>query len=730
MITFSRLGKHGRLGNQLFQIASMIGFAKKYNCDLALPPWDYDRYFQNKVKGLIMPPGGGLPTVREPNYHYVPEFWDQHAEMFRTKPAVDIIGWLQTEKYWEHCQDEVRSILAFNDKFRFTVMGTYAEALSRPTIAISIRRGDYVDNPNYDLLPIDYYLAALIKHFSVEDYNLIIFSDDFKYCRTHFECFANVYFADGSDIEQLCLMSLCDNFIISNSTFSWWGAYLGEKPGKKVIRPAHLFAGPLLAKCDFKDHYPERWTLFDHKAAQKFDLKDVTFTIPVAYDHHDRYANLSLSVCMLQRFFDTNIIISEQGGNKFESFGQWCQYVQFKDHYFHRTKMLNEMAVLAKTPIIVNWDADVFVPPAQILKAVTAIRRGFAHMVYPYDGRFARVPRAQFVKLEKYLDVGVLQDDYKGMGADDKLSVGGAIVFKKDSFIAGGMENEKFISYGPEDVERYERFTRLGFNVTRIKGPLFHIDHFRGKNSTIYHHHAKANEKELSRLQRMPNSQLRNEIAQWPWCHTYTEDYYETITENAIRSRDAVWEVLLREFKFMPKVKSVLDIGCGLGEWGHEIKKWGIEKYSGVDFNIPKDRLLIPPIEYHECDLRKEHPCTVKHDLVICLEVMEHLPADVAESSIEFLTLSGDYVLFSAAIPNQGGRNHINEQWQTYWEKLFNKFGFYASERSLIELLRGNNKVDVWYRQNLVLYSSKFNGKVFDHVDPEMYRNVIQSLKE
>lgn len=736
MITFSKLGKHGRFGNQLFQIASMIGFSKKYECELRHQPWDYDRFFQGKVSGLIVPTGSVFKDVlKEPHYHYTPEFWDQHAEDFRTK-YVDIIGWLQSEKYWEHCVDEVKDTLSFNTSLRIGVMEKFVDALSRPTIAISIRRGDYVDNPNYELLPIEYYLKALYSYFNPDDFNIVIFSDDMKYCRIHFECFDNVYFADGTDVEQLCLMSMCDHFIIANSTFSWWGAYLGEKPYSKIIRPAYLFAGDLLKKSDSKDFYPERWKVYDHKTAPKFDLKDVTFTIPVSYDHQDRKFNLGLSVCMLQRFFDTNIIIGEQGGRKFEYFSQWCEYKSFSYPDFHRTKMLNEMAMATDAPIVVNWDADVFLPIAQIIKAVQLIRRNQADMVYPYDGRFARVPRTNFTRLEKYLDVGILQDPYKGTSPDDRKSVGGAIFFNKESFIVGGMENERMISYAPEDVERFERYTRLGYKVKRLNGIIFHMDHFRGPNSTIHHELYKKNEAELERLRRLDNSQLLAEVSQWPWAHAYTGDYYETITENAIRSRDAVFKVLQKEFKFMKDVRSVVDVGAGLGEWGFEIEKFGVEKYFAIDHRIPAGKLLIPAERFIDFDLKKDTDCRIsaltnrkKVDMCICLEVMEHLPEEHAEKNIKRLTELADYILFSAAIPHQGGRNHVNEQWQTYWEKIFNRFGFYASEKPLVELLKGNDQVDVWYRQNMVLYSNKFEGRAFDYVDPEMYSNVVKTLK-
>jgi len=186
--------------------------------------------------------------------------------------------------------------------------------------AISCRVGDYVGNPGYEVLPAMYYILSLYTHFEDwKDYNLIFLSDSIDWAKLHFGCLSNAYFATDFDdknyffsetaVEQLCLMSMADHFIIANSTFSEWGAILGEKEGSKVIRPAHYLAGKLKEKCDMKDHYPTHWVEFNHKG-KKFDLTDVTFTIPVYKDHNDRKENIDLSVCMIQRDFDTNVLLA------------------------------------------------------------------------------------------------------------------------------------------------------------------------------------------------------------------------------------------------------------------------------------------------------------------------------------------------------------------------------------------------------------------------------------
>lgn len=533
MITFSKFGKHGRLGNQLFQYAAMIGMSKKYKKELVLPPWVYSKYFKGEFPtGIVQ---NNVSKVSEAAFHYQN---DRYDHIIPHEANCDMIGYFQSEKYWEHCKDDVKEALCFNRDFDWNVFRKDFEQFIpkniKTNIAISIRRGDYIDNHNYELLPITYYFLALQEHFPEwKNCNLMIFSDDPEYCKIHFGCLENAYIIpnkfDNMSISkyfeentyaifQLAMMSSCDHFIIANSTFSWWGAYLGEKEDTKIIRPANYFKGEMKEKNNIKDHYPERWIAFDH-TDKKIDLSDVTFTIPVSYDHKDRKQNMGLNVCMMQRDLNTNIIVGEHGSDFFNYFSSWTTYVRFQDEEFHRTKFLNEMARMATTPIIANWDADVFISPIQIWKSVQDIRDG-ADMVFPYDGRFARVKRETWFKpLEKRFDVGVFGDTiFKGMNPEDKQSVGGAILFNRERFIEGGGENENFIAYGPEDVERDTRFRKIGYNVLRTKGVLYHMDHFKGPNSKCHgNKYDKQNHDELIVIETSTKDQLINYINTWPW---------------------------------------------------------------------------------------------------------------------------------------------------------------------------------------------------------------------
>lgn len=510
MITYSKLGhpRRGNLGNQLFQIAATIGMATLHGHKYAFPAWAHSQALANPL-----PTAGRLEAWELPERGF-----NYQEENIEAGENYDLDGWRQSERYWEHASAEVREALRFAPRFIEAVKADFARALERPAIAISVRRGDFVNNPNYDQVPIKFYLLALFSRIpDWKNYNIIIFSDDMPFCRVHFEGLPNVFFGDGSAISQLALMSLCQHFVISNSTFSWWGAWLGEKPGSIVVRPPRNFAGQLARDNDERDFWPDRWTPLEYRGAF-LDLRDVTFTIPVYIDHRHRLENLRLSVEIIRETIDTNFIICEQGSSQANVL-QGVEYMREPGRFFHRTKMLNDMAKKAATDIVVNWDADVFVPPAQLWLAAERIREG-QDMVYPYDGRFARVPRVWLPELTKSKDVGIFGDtEFKGKHGKPlpTTSVGGAIFFNRIQFLNGGGENEYMISFGPEDWERFFRFKALGYEISRVDGSLYHLDHWIGPNSSTRNPFFRHNHKELDDMRALSTDQLVNYVSSWPW---------------------------------------------------------------------------------------------------------------------------------------------------------------------------------------------------------------------
>lgn len=732
-LAFSKLGAYGRAGNQLFQLAGTLGLANKLNAQVSFPKWGYEKYFFNELPREF----DGFPTnqVKEKEFNY--HEWD-------IKEDSDLLGYFQSEKYFEHIRTEIKYQFTFDSDLVNKVVSELPEGLlNKPTILMQFRRTDYVTTPYYYNCPVTYYIQALTQHFpDWQNMNLVFISDDLSYPKIHFGCMPNAYFIDVMDIEQLVVASLCDHFIIANSSFGWWGAWLGEKPHTKVIYPGHLFADKKMKDSnDTKDWAPERWIRFQ-KDEYKIDLKDCTFTVPVLHDHSDRKKNLDLSVCMLQKDFETNIIIGEQGGNVFKYMEQWCTYMPFPDmKVFHRTKMLNDMAMAAETPFIANWDADVIIPPMQLYMAMLKLRNG-ADMVFPYDGRFARLERKDWFKpIEKLLDIAAIGDtEPKGRRGKPvpESSVGGAVFFNKESFIEGGMENEYMISFGPEDCERNDRFTTLGFRIERVGidengncgkglgGCLYHINHWCGPDSSRRNPFFRPNHEELNKIRLMSKDELRLYVDTWAWRHKYTERYYRKISEGAIESAKEVYKSLA-EMGIKPGF--VIDIGCGVGEWSSN----GFI-YAGVDHKIPKRSLIIKPEQYYDVDLETDiftEPSGFKYHLCLCLEVAEHLSEARADILIEMLCNLSDKVLFSAAIPYQGGTGHVNEQLASYWAKKFETNGFYPYKTDIRKLLFHNKNVENWYKSNMILYTKeKFEiDYEIDFIHPDLYLSCMMNLK-
>lgn len=149
--------------------------------------------------------------------------------------------------------------------------------------------------------------------------------------------------------------------------------------------------------------------------------------------------------------------------------------------------------------------------------------------------------------------------------------------------------------------------------------------------------------------------------------------------------------------------KRVLDIGCGTGTWLRAAKELGAKEVLGIDgVDIPRNQLLIDSKDFRKRNLTKPIILNKRFDAVFCLEVAEHLNKKYALTLIKTLTWHSNIVLFSAACPGQIGQNHINCQWPSYWQALFNSCGF-ACEDSLRWKIWGVKEIEPWYRQNIFL---------------------------
>lgn len=184
----------------------------------------------------------------------------------------------------------------------------------------------------------------------------------------------------------------------------------------------------------------------------------------------------------------------------------------------------------------------------------------------------------------------------------------------------------------------------------------------------------------------------------------YTEDFYTKRHERTLYSARTILSIILAT---MPKVRSAVDVGCGVGTWLSVIMKKGVKDVMGLDGEWVETNLLVIPKEtFVKTDLTKPVRVPRKFDLAISLEVAEHLPVERAKGFVRDLTKLADFVLFSAAVPFQGGRNHINEQWQEYWVGLFAAEGY-----DVYDLIRpkiwNDSRIPFWYRQNSLFFVKK-----------------------
>ncbi len=183
----------------------------------------------------------------------------------------------------------------------------------------------------------------------------------------------------------------------------------------------------------------------------------------------------------------------------------------------------------------------------------------------------------------------------------------------------------------------------------------------------------------------------------------YNNDFYDNRVKHTLYSAKEIIPIIIA----LIKPKSVVDVGCGTGEWLSIFKEYGVTTVLGIDGDYvnPKN-FKISEHEFLPFDLTKPLRLDQESDLVISLEVAEHLPPECAEMFIGSLTHLGPIILFSAAIPFQGGLHHLNEQWPDYWEELFGKQNY-----QVIDCIRNkiwqNANVAYYYAQNMLLFVRK-----------------------
>jgi SAM-dependent methyltransferase len=187
-----------------------------------------------------------------------------------------------------------------------------------------------------------------------------------------------------------------------------------------------------------------------------------------------------------------------------------------------------------------------------------------------------------------------------------------------------------------------------------------------------------------------------------PLGSTYDAGFYETLDAQVRSSAEVIVPIAID----LLHPVSVLDVGCGRGTWLAAFSQAGVAEILGLDGpHITAADLEIPEPAFVAHDLTQPFDLGRRFDLAVSLEVGEHLPADVAPAFVASLVAAAPAVLFSAAIPFQGGAGHVNERWPSYWSDLFAVHGFVPVD-AVRPAVWADEQVAFWYAQNTILYVS------------------------
>jgi hypothetical protein len=264
MISFNHIGNLGRLGNQMFQYASLKGIAKRRGYEFVVPPREvfgnidinvrgsdssiYDCFELSKLNFGITK----YPRLSESTFGLDENIY------YNCPDNVDLVGYFQCEKYFENIEEEIKRDFTFKKEISELSQEIFSQLFGdNAVISLHIRRGDYLTNPNHPVQTLDYYEKSL-SNFNGE-MPVIIFSDDPQWCKEQ-EIFEpdRFFISEGGDTRvDLCLMTLCSYHIIANSSYSWWGSYLADS--KKTIAPSNWFGEELAKEKNTENLYRKNW---------------------------------------------------------------------------------------------------------------------------------------------------------------------------------------------------------------------------------------------------------------------------------------------------------------------------------------------------------------------------------------------------------------------------------------------------------------------------------------
>ena len=266
MITFSKLGRHGNLGNSMFQLASTIGIAASKNYEVKLPRHEtyFDTHYNCNNVSIFDGFDIDIPVLTTSDYEnikhvYREPYFHFSSDIYNIKDSTDLSGYLQTERYFKNVEVQVKKVFSFKQQFADEAASLFNRFGIDPleTTSLHIRRGDFLVKQVYHPLQSSQYFFDASKASHLK--NTLIFSDGINWCKENIKG-KNIYYSDlTSCFSDLKAISMCKNNIIVNSTFGWWGAWLNSSVDKTIIAPKIWF-GPGNAHLNTSDIIPSSWT--------------------------------------------------------------------------------------------------------------------------------------------------------------------------------------------------------------------------------------------------------------------------------------------------------------------------------------------------------------------------------------------------------------------------------------------------------------------------------------
>lgn len=269
-VSFNHLGNVGRLGNCMFQYATVLGAARSSGhepvCNLSAVPLMKECFVLGSVRDGVVDRNFRVFNEQEGVFGFSPQVLSLPLEF-----NVDLYGYFQTEKHFKHVADEVKKNFTFVDEIKSKALSFFPDESAR-YVSVHVRRSDYTHLQEIHPCPsVDYYREALE---SFSDHIPVVFSDDIEWCKEAFVSLSCVLkndpiFVDSNPISKdnstqsditgyidMCAMSMCDGHVIANSSFSWWGAWLG---GGKTVAPKTWFGAN--GYKNWQDIYYEGWLI-------------------------------------------------------------------------------------------------------------------------------------------------------------------------------------------------------------------------------------------------------------------------------------------------------------------------------------------------------------------------------------------------------------------------------------------------------------------------------------